>query len=210
MRCSLLEVRFRWFVVTLTALIVAVLLAALPAGAKEGVKASLTTSIPLGASPGAQLKVSWRLFFLDQKGQRKPFNASRVFVRLRSAAGGHARSGFAVDGAHPTGEYHATVVVPKGGIGDVEIGLEGWSDANGSIRRSDAIFPITNNPVPGGGGITSPASSGEDSTTWGLLIGTGGLALVAVFGVALVLGRRNRRGRVHPRASRTESHKLTP
>lgn len=194
---------------TLTALIVAVTFAALPASAKEGVKATLSTSIPLGASEGTQLKVSWRLFFLDETGERKPFNASRVFVRLRSASGAHTKDGFALGDTHPTGDYRATVVVPKGGIGDVEIGLEGWSDATGNIRRSDAIFPITNDPVPGGGGVASPPSSREDSTTWGLLIGAAGLALVAVFGVALVLGRRSRRDRAHPRESRTDPHKLT-
>jgi hypothetical protein len=209
----------RWLAVTLTASILAVMFAVLPAGAKEGVRATLTTNIPLGAPEGTQLEVSWRLFFLGEKEQRKPFKASGVFVRLRSTFGAQTKDGFALGGAHPTGHYHATVVVPKGGIGDVEIGLEGWSSDASGTRRSDALFSITNDPLPGGG-IAAPASSGGDSSSWGL-IGMGGLAVAAVLGVALVLGRRAglprqmrstayaRKGRAYGRESRTDPRKLT-
>jgi hypothetical protein len=211
----------RWFAVTLTASILAVMFAVLPAGAKEGVKATLTTSIPLDASEGTQLRVSWRLFFLDGKGERKPYNANGVFVRLRSASGADTKDGFALGAAHQTGDYRATVVVPKGGIGDVEIGLEGWSSDASGTRRSDALFTITNDPLPGGGGIVSPASEGRDSTTWGLLIGASGLTVLALLGVAVVLRRRqgrsatadaikspSRRGHAHRRESRTSPNKL--
>ena len=68
-------------------------------------------------------------------------------------------TGFAPVGAYSAGEYEATVVVPEGGIGDVEIGLVAWrSDAAGT-RRSDALFPITNDPVPGLARVDGPASS---------------------------------------------------
>jgi hypothetical protein len=122
------------------------LVAALPVGAKEGVQATLTTKIPLDAGPGVRLKVAWTLASVDEDGQSLPFGASGVYVRLLSASGADAEAGFA-DSA--TGKYAATVVVPEGGIGDVEVGLVGWvNDASGT-RRGDAFFPITNDPVPG-------------------------------------------------------------
>jgi len=123
------------------------LIAARPVGAKEGVRATLATDVPLDAEPGARVKVAWTLASVDEDGQDHPFGASGVYVRLLSASGADAETGFADSVA--TGEYTTTVVVPEGGIGDVEVGLVGWvSDANG-IRRGDAFFAITNDPLPG-------------------------------------------------------------
>jgi len=124
------------------------LLAAPPAGAKEDVKATLTTSIPLDSPAGTELTVTWRLFAVDENGRRQPFDANGVFIRLLSASGAASTEGVASVGAHATGDYEAAVIVPEGGIRDVELGLAGWvSDANGT-RRSDVIFLITNDPVP--------------------------------------------------------------
>jgi hypothetical protein len=120
------------------------LVAALPAAGKEGVEATLLTRIPLDAPAGTRLEVAWRLSYRDH-GRRRPFGAGGVFVRLRSAAGAGAETGF----ASGTGNYRATVVVPKGGIGDVQIGLQGWTSGPGGTRESDLLFPITNDPLPG-------------------------------------------------------------
>jgi hypothetical protein len=126
-----------------------VVVAALTAAGKEGVKATLRTSIPLDAKPGTRLRVAWTLWYVDEEGRRQPFGASGVFVRLLSASGAGAEEGFATGGPDERGEYAATVVVPEGGIGEVKIGLRGWrSDASGT-RRADALFPITNDPLPG-------------------------------------------------------------
>jgi hypothetical protein len=120
------------------------LVAALPAAAKEGVKATLLTRIPLDAPAGTRLDVAWTLTYLDH-GRRKPFGAGGVFVRLVSAAGAPAKTGF----ASGNGDYRATVVVPEGGIGDVVIGLQGWTSGPEGTRESDLLFPITNDPLPG-------------------------------------------------------------
>src|SRR5205823_3295211 len=101
----------------------ALFVAAVPASAKEGVKATLTTQIPLTAKLGTQLHVAWTLSFLEN-GQPRPFGAGGVFVRLLSASGAPAETAY-VNGR---GEFEATVAVPKGGIGDVQIGLRGFSD----------------------------------------------------------------------------------
>jgi hypothetical protein len=196
---ALFDVRLRCFTVIFTASVVAVLLATLPAEAKDGVKATLTTAIPLGASQGARLEIGWRLFYLDENGRRQPFDASRVFVRLRSAAGGRAATGFADDDADATGDYHATVLVPEGGIEDVQIGLEGWSSGPSGTRKADAFFPITNDPMSGVRSIASPGASPSGSTAWGRFVVLGGLALLVALGLAFALGRRRRAAARGPR-----------
>ncbi len=190
------------------AVVAASLVVVAPVDAKDGVKATLTTSIPLDAQPRTQLNVAWRLFSLDESGQRVPFGANGVFVRLRSAVGAAAAESFAPIGAYSTGEYEATVVVPEGGIGDVEIGLMGWrSDATGT-RRADANFPITNDPLPEAERNASPESnervagdqsepvagdSRSGSTAW-ILSGVGAtLAVLAVLALAVQLSRKRKR-----------------
>jgi hypothetical protein len=158
------EMRLRRLALVLVGIGAAALIAALPAGAKEDVKATLITDIPLDAPAGTQLKVAWTLFHVDENGERQPFGANGVFVRLLSTSGAASEEGVAAVGAYDTGEYEATVVVPEGGIRDIELGLTGWvSDAKGT-RRSDLIFPITNDPVPSPAPI-SPAPEGPGPGT---------------------------------------------
>jgi len=176
----------------------AALVAAPAASAKEDVKATLITDIPLDAPAGTELKVAWSLFYVDENGRRQPFGANGVFVRLLSASGAASEEGVAPVGAYDTGEYEAAVVVPEGGIRDIELGLTGWvSDANGT-RRSDLIFPITNDPVPRPEPIISPgpegpAPGGSDTAapTW-LLVFAGSIFSVLAFVVAAFVLRRRR------------------
>jgi hypothetical protein len=128
----------------LLAVAAAGLISALPAGGKDGVRATLTTRVPLDAPAGKRLRVAWTLFFRDEEGRRQPFGAGGVFVRLTSDAGERATRAFA-DGR--AGRYTALVRVPKGGIRRVQIGLVSWvSDSHGT-RRGATLFPITNDPV---------------------------------------------------------------
>jgi hypothetical protein len=153
----------------------AALVLAAPAAAKDGVQARVTTPIPADASPGDGLHVAWRLDFLDRSAKYTPFNAVGVFVRLRSASTGASTIAFATATAHADGRYDATVTVPKGGIGRVEIGLRG---------TTDVVFPLIGDPLV--------ASTGGDG---------GGVAravwlapAVALLGlVALLLALRRRR-----------------
>jgi hypothetical protein len=173
------------------------LVAPLPVGAKEGVEATLTTNVPLDADPGTRLRIAWTLVSVDEDGQRQPFGASGVYVRLLSASGAAAETGFARTDVHSDGAYAATVAVPEGGIGDVQLGLVAWvSDPRGT-RRSDASFPITNDPLPGAARVVSPAASGSErpdtnATTW-ILLGVAGVVLS--FGIAAVALRRRLGGR---------------
>jgi hypothetical protein len=181
-RRSLFEVRR--FGIALIVLAVA-LVAALPAAAKEGVTATLTTTIPLDASAGTSLDLAWTLASADGK----PFGAGGAFVRLLSATGERAQTGFA---RGDTGHYAATVRVPEGGIGDVEIGLRGFTSGATGTHRSDLLFPITNDPLPGALQIAA-----GDSKTWIIALAGGSLCLLAV----ALLWRLRNSSRFHSRVS---------
>ena len=187
--CSFIDLKR--FTLSLLVAAVAAGLAALPAAAKEGVKATLATTIPLDAEPGTQLRVAWTLTYAEGDVRGQPFGANGVFVRLLSTSVGRAETGFAPTGTHARGEYAATVVVPRDGVGDVEIGLRGWSDGPSGTRQSDLLFPITNDPMPGPARVTSPPSGGSErssrSTDW--IIGIGLASLLTICGLGLVVVR---------------------
>jgi hypothetical protein len=164
------------------------LVAALPAAGKEGVEATLLTRIPLDAPAGTRLHVAWRLTYLDH-GRRRGFGASGVFVRLRSAAGAGAETGF----ASGYGDYRAAVVVPKGGIGDVQIGLQGWTSGPGGTREADALFPISNDPLPG-----AAARSDTGWPSWIVVLVAAPLAVLALLAVRQRRPVRKARLRAHP------------
>src|SRR5687768_5467857 len=102
-------------------------LAAPVAPAKEGVVAEITTPVPAGADPGERVTVAWTLTVGDD-GVRRPFGAGELYVRLASAAGGRATTAWVSDVGHPRGRYTASVVVPDGGVGAVELGIRGYVD----------------------------------------------------------------------------------
>jgi hypothetical protein len=166
------------------------LLAVVPVAAKDGVHATLTTKVPLAAKPGTRLQIGWRLGYVEDR-ERRPFGASGVFVRLRSASGAPAETAYA---AEDSGNFSASVAVPHGGIADVEIGLRGYTSGSAGAGRSDLLFPITNDPMPGEPRVAStPAASpvagrSDASRTW-LLAPAAGI-LLAAGGAAVLAGRR--------------------
>jgi hypothetical protein len=114
---------------------VAVLVAALvlipAAGAKDGVRATLTTPLPQHASAGTKLVVTFTL--RDATGH--PFNAGKVFVKVICPTKDATSIAFASRSAHPTGRYRVVAIVPPGGLGTIRIGLRG---------STDIYFPIKN------------------------------------------------------------------
>jgi hypothetical protein len=200
------EMRLRCLALAVLGTAASALVLALPATAKEGVRAQLMTRIPLDAPAGTRLEVRWRLFSVGDRDQREPFGANGVFVRLLSRSGADPEEGLAPDGAYATGEYEALVTVPEGGIGDVVIGLMGWSSGAGGTHRGDLIFPIANDPVAGRPArASSQASDGpqRDSRTWliELLVAAGAVLTLLVAGLVLHRRRTAATSYREPRAS---------
>lgn len=177
------------------------------AAAKEGVEATLTTPIALTVQPGSDLQVAWTLAAFDDTGKRMPYNADGVFVRLISATGAPPKEGFAAFESGADGTYEASVAVPEGGIGDIEIGIQGTSSGAGGTRRSDLLFPITNDPLPTavitGSATPAPdASSSEPaagpSLRLPILLGVGGLLIAGAIASFALRHRKRRTGRIRP------------
>ena len=108
-------------------------LAAMPALAKEGVRAKLDAPVRLDAKPGRTIRVAWRL--VDENGQA--FGASGIYLRVSRCGGQPIRVPAADRGR---GRFSARVKVPKGGIRKLLVGLEGWSITGGKTERADVFF----------------------------------------------------------------------
>jgi hypothetical protein len=119
------------------------LVAALPAPAKNGARATLQTRVPTKAPAGTTFTVTWIVTIADEHGRRRPFGAGGMFIRLVSPLRGESVKVYAT-GVH--GRYHARVRVPRGGMRNIRLGLRAWvSDPKGTWE-SDWLLPITNDP----------------------------------------------------------------
>ena len=128
----------RRFAVAVATLVVAVLVTA-SAGAKEGVEATLLSTVPKNAAPGSTIRVEWRLAEL---ATGRPFGAGGIFVRLV----GLGRAATTADADETaTGRFVATATVPDGGLRGIRIGLRGTSCA-ATCTSSPLFFRVVNDP----------------------------------------------------------------
>ena len=130
--------------VALHVLVLAAALAVVPAGSAKGrdAFATLLSPLPLTAAPGTTPQVRWSMTI-----EGHPFNAITCFARFKSRTGAGATEGFARPTAGEGGHYSATVVVPEGGIGGIEIGVAGMQTVGGGPwTRADWLFTIVNSP----------------------------------------------------------------
>jgi hypothetical protein len=176
---------------------VSLLLLAAPAHGKTGVRARLTSGVPLAAAPGEKITLKWTLVYRDEQGRWQPgFDACGVFVRLVSATGGKPTVGFDSDGAcreHPGGNYAATVTVPEGGVGAIKIGLRGTTDALTGDQGAKAplYFPLERDslsaPAPATPASDQPGSAAPHSSPLVAGLTFAALAALALIGTALRL-----------------------
>lgn len=110
-------------------------LLAMPAAAKEGVRAKLDSPVRLDAAPGTKVRVAWRL--VDKAG--RPFGAGGIYLRVTRCGGGLRRVP-ATETPRRRGRYSARFTVPKGGIRMLRVGLEGIRTTGGRTERADVVF----------------------------------------------------------------------
>lgn len=115
-----------------------------PPVAQNWVEATLTSSVPLSASPGTRVRLAWTLNAPDQHGRNQPFDATFIFARVLGAPGAATQT-VRAHGSH--GRYTATLTVPRGGIHSIQIGIMGWSNGPTGRHPAPNLFPITNNPL---------------------------------------------------------------
>lgn len=125
------------------ALAAIVLCLSLPATGKDGVKATVHTSLS-SAVEGSQIEVRWSLA-VEETGDA--FSACGLFVRLTGPSG-ESTEAFAGCLPDDDGQFTATATIPKGGVTAVEIGIAGtMTDREGNSRRSDWLLPLANDPI---------------------------------------------------------------
>jgi hypothetical protein len=108
-------------------------LIALPAAAKEGVRAKLDKPVRLDTAHGKTIRVLWRL--IDDEG--RPFGAGGIYLRVSRCAGKPLRIRAATRGR---GKFSARVIVPEGGFRKLMVGLTGWRIIGDRRERADRFF----------------------------------------------------------------------
>ena len=103
-----------------------------PAAAKNGVRATITGTIPKNAAPGTQVVVAFTL--RDQAG--RPVDDARVFVTLICPTRDASTTAFASATAHKDGRYRVVTAVPAGGLGSMRIGRRGSKAVYFPIRTT--------------------------------------------------------------------------
>ena len=108
---------------------------AVPAAAKEGVRATLNAPVDIGAAPGTFVSVDWDL--ADAEGNA--FGAGGIYLRVKRCGKRRPLRIPAREVAH--GRYAAGFDVPRRGIRRITVGLKGWRMyPSGRRERADATF----------------------------------------------------------------------
>lgn len=168
--------------------------------AKGGV-ATLDSQLPSDPEAGSELTVGWTVGTPLEDGSSAPFSASGMFIRLIPATGEPVE---AIGTEDRAGHYTATIVVPEGGIAEVEFGLRGESCVQGVCERSDFMFAVAEAPAEAAPPVVAappaqePGTSqptGETATSPALDLAVllailGGVAILAGIGATMARGRR--------------------
>ena len=118
-----------------SALLVAAALLALPADAKNGVRAKLLNRVDLATAPGKSVRVVWKLEDADGRA----FGASGIYLRVSRC--GHGPMRVSATPGTVNGRFSARFKVPEGGVRKLMVGLEGWQVfPSGRTQRRDATF----------------------------------------------------------------------
>lgn len=174
----------------IVAMLGAMVLAA-PTLAKMDAEAMLDTPIARDAAPGSMIDVGWSVFSIVGDA-RKPLYGSPIYIRLVSPDGRATTEVMGTESPSGSGHYTASIQVPAGGIGEVIVGLVGEAcDANG-CRRSDVIFPLTDDPLVTGAApsVEAPASTAPVATLLVPIVVIGTAVAIAGALAAVVVGRR--------------------
>jgi hypothetical protein len=94
------------------------------AGAKPGAQAHLVSPLPAHAGAGNKITITWTVDIPDESGNRVPFGAIGMFVRLVGRNGVRTQA----TAAQTSGPFTVGLRVPRGGIRAIRFGLHGSSD----------------------------------------------------------------------------------
>ena len=105
---------------------------AVPAGAKDRVRAKLDAPVRWQTEPGRTLRVAWHL--VDADGRR--LRAAGIYLRVSRCGTGPIR----VAARSRGGGYIARMRMPKAGISRLAVGLKGWRIVGERRERADVLL----------------------------------------------------------------------
>ena len=114
------------------AVVAAAALLAVPAEAKDGVRAKLARAVSLAPTADTTRTVTWRL--IDEYGDE--FKAGGIYLRVSRCG----RAPLIVAAKRSANGYTARVKVPPRGLRKVIVGLGGWQTGDGRTTRRDKFF----------------------------------------------------------------------
>ena len=108
---------------------------AIPAVAKEGVRAKAINTVRMDTAPGKTMRVTFRL--VDAEGGT--FGAGGIYLKIFRCG----RPSVTVPAKEDGNRYTANFTVPKGRMRKLVVGLQGWRTAAGAKPvRADVFFPF--------------------------------------------------------------------
>jgi hypothetical protein len=163
--------------------------------AKEGAVAQLDAPVRMDTPPGTIIDIGWSVFAVDGEGTSRPIFGSPIYVRIVPAGGGAPVEVAGTERPAGSGHYVASVIVPAGGIGTLEIAMHGQACDGSTCWEADYVFPMNDDPrivpPPVAGSVPAGGGAAMDQGPLALLVATvTGLAVLAAL-VALVLGHRD-------------------
>src|SRR5258706_4078885 len=120
--------------------LVVALAAAVPAAAKDGAQAHLLAPLPTNSPPGTFITVRWSVDVPRTDGNRVPFGAIGMFVKLVGRSGPSTTATAPQTHGPP---YSVHIRIPPGGIRNIQIGLHGWALTPSGKHPAPELFPIT-------------------------------------------------------------------
>src|SRR3954447_5259242 len=94
------------------------------AAAKPGAQAHLVSPLPAHVGAGNKITITWTVDVPDESGNRIPFGAIGMFVRLVGRNGARTQA----TAAQSSGPFTVRLRVPRGGIRAIRFGLHGSTD----------------------------------------------------------------------------------
>jgi hypothetical protein len=94
------------------------------AAAKPGAQAHLVSPLPAQVGAGNRITITWTVDVPDESGNRIPFGAIGMFVRLVGRNGARTQA----TAPQTSGPFTVRLRVPRGGIRTIRFGLHGSSD----------------------------------------------------------------------------------
>lgn len=175
-----LRSRTRATLASVAALILIALLV-VPVAAKEDFEARFDAPLSLASAPGSTLHVGWTVF-QTVDGREVPISGLPVELRIHSGGNAGTVSARGVETPVGSGHFEATLVVPSGGIGILEMAVPNEQCVDGTCTSWDLPIHLTGDLLVAGtppGAVVGMLPAPEASSAIAPVVSAGPVTPVA-------------------------------